>query len=98
MEFHIAESALADLQSIRDYYQAEAAPYAAEKLIRHIVEKFALLKSHPDIGRVVPEFYLPYIKEIIFPPFRLVYFRQQNALTLIRVWRSERLLVLPDLK
>ncbi|MEO5344581.1 MAG: type II toxin-antitoxin system RelE/ParE family toxin, partial [Gammaproteobacteria bacterium SHHR-1] len=32
----------------------------------------------------------------IHPPFRIVYLRNPSKINLIRVWRSERLLMLPD--
>ena len=40
-----AESALADLESIRDWYA-----------------------DHPDMGRIVPEFDQPFLRELIRPP------------------------------
>jgi hypothetical protein len=34
------------------------------------------------------------IREIIHPPFRIVYMRHTSVVNLVRVWRSERLLQL----
>ncbi len=36
------------------------------------------------------------IRELIHPPFRVVYLREFDSIHLIRVWRSERILRLPD--
>ena len=36
------------------------------------------------------------IRELLFPPFRIVYRREATRVRIVRVWRSERLLVLPD--
>jgi toxin ParE1/3/4 len=44
---------------------------------------------------LVPEFNLANLKELIRPPFRIVYRRDQDKVRILRVWRSERLLVLP---
>ena len=49
----------------------------------------------PMIGRIVPEFEQSHIRELIHPPFRIVYMLTPDALVVIRVWRSERLLKLP---
>jgi toxin ParE1/3/4 len=52
--------------------------------------------DHPDIGRIVPEFNQPSIREIIHPPFRIVYLRELEVIKVIRIWRRERLLALPN--
>jgi plasmid stabilization system protein ParE len=54
------------------------------------------LCENPDIGRVVPEFGVEKIRELIHPPYRIVYLREQKAIHVTRVWRSERLLALPE--
>lgn len=61
-----------------------------------ILERLQTLLLHPDSGRKVPEFEQDQIREIIFPPFRLVYLRSSDEISLVRVWRSERLLLLPE--
>jgi len=54
-----------------------------------------VLADHPDIGRVVPEFDQPFLRELIHPPFRIVYRRDPFRVRIVRVWRSARLLRLP---
>jgi len=46
--------------------------------------------------RVVPEFETPWLRELELPPFRIVYRRDEAVVTVVRVWRSERLMD-PDL-
>ena len=46
-------------------------------------------------GRVVPEFDQPFLRELIHPPFRIVYRREPKRIRVVRVRRSERLLCLP---
>ncbi|HEX9796185.1 MAG TPA: type II toxin-antitoxin system RelE/ParE family toxin, partial [Anaerolineales bacterium] len=60
------------------------------------VKSDRLLAGHPDAGRVVPELNQTPIRELIHPPFRVVYLRQASIVTLIRVWRSERVLEMPE--
>lgn len=44
---------------------------------------------------MVPEFNTETIRELIHKPFRVVYFRESTSIFVVRVWRSERELVLP---
>ncbi len=65
-------------------------PHVGERLIEQILQDMELLGHQPDRGRVVPEFELEYLREIIRPPFRIVYRRDRNRVRIVRVWRSER--------
>jgi plasmid stabilization system protein ParE len=48
------------------------------------------------MGRVVPEFELDFLRELIRPPFRIVCRRDSNRIRIVRIWRSERMLVMPE--
>src|SRR5690554_5510438 len=95
MDLCIAQSALEDLQAIQKYYAEQDVPHVGDEYVAAILEHSALLKRHPDAGRIVPEFNQDYIRELIHPPFRVVYLRQPAEVVVIRVWRSERQLQLP---
>ncbi len=92
MKISVSNSAVNDLESIKEHYKDEGAPHIGDRFVREIIAHFEHLSDHPDLGRIVPEFQIPHIREIIHPPFRVVYFRDTNAISVIRVWRSERLL------
>ncbi|MHB8741755.1 MAG: type II toxin-antitoxin system RelE/ParE family toxin [Sulfuricaulis sp.] len=92
-----AESALTDLEALRAWYAEQGAPDVGTKLIAEIFQRINTLTSHPDIGRVVPEFGQDFLRELIQPPFRIVYRHQPTQVQVVRIWRSERLLRLtPD--
>lgn len=91
-----AESALTDLESIRAWYAEQGVPDVGERLIGEIVASIQALADHPDAGRVVPEFDQPFLRELIRPPFRIVYRRDPKHVRVVRVWRSERLLDVPE--
>jgi plasmid stabilization system protein ParE len=59
---------------------------------RRFLRRVEDLAHHPDIGRVVPEFEQPVLRDLIQPPFRVVYRREPERVRVVRVWRSERLL------
>lgn len=96
MELRIAQSALEDLQAIQEYYRAQDVPYIGDEYVTAILGHCEMLQRHPDAGRVVPEFNLDQVRELIHSPFRVVYLRQATEVVLIRVWRSERQLELPE--
>lgn len=91
----ISASALTDLERLRHWYAQQDVPEIGERLVSEILERFELLREHPEMGRIVPEFNQPAIRELIHPPFRIVYRREIAGVQLVRVWRSERLLRLP---
>ena len=91
----ISESALTDLERLRDWYVQQGVPEIGERFLSEILERIEQLREHPEMGRVVPEFNQPAIRELIHPPFRIVYRREEARVQLVRVWRSERLLQFP---
>lgn len=91
----ISESALTDLGRLRDWYTQQGVPEIGERFTSEILERFEQLREHPEMGRMVPEFNQPAIRELIHPPFRIVYRRERAGVKIVRVWRSERLLRLP---
>ena len=96
MELRIAQSALEGLQAIQEYYREQDVPHIGDDFVAAILEHCGMLQIHPDAGRFVPEFKLDHIRELIHAPFRVVYLRQAKEVVLIRVWRSERQLELPE--
>ena len=90
-----AESAVADLEEIKRWYAEQDVSDVGDRLISEIFERVETLRDHPDIGRVVPEFDQPFLRELVHPPFRIVYRREPKHVQIVRVWRSERLLQLP---
>lgn len=96
MELRIAQSALEDLQAIQGYYTEQGVPHIGGEFVIAILGHCEMLLLHPDAGRVVPEFNQVHLGELIHVPFRVVYLRQAEEIVLIRVWRSERQLELPE--
>ncbi len=90
-----ADSAVSDLQEILAYYEEQSVPDVGKRLVAEIIADIELLEKQPDMGRMVPEFELEYLRELIRPPFRIVYRRDKKRVRIVRVWRSERLLKMP---
>jgi plasmid stabilization system protein ParE len=91
----LAESAIQDLTDIREYYQEQEVPEVGDRFVKEIISSVEELAIHPDRGRIVPEFNRPQLRELIHPPFRIVYRRYKEKISVVRVWRNERLMRLP---
>jgi len=96
VKIFISNSAFSDLENIKSHYEGEGVSYIGEQYVVSIIDHIQTLSKNPDIGRKVPEFDEEKIREPIHSPFRIVYLREENSIHVIRVWRSERLLVLPE--
>lgn len=96
MKISFSKSAIEDLKGINEYYLEQGVPQIGQDFVASIVEQVETLSSHPHIGRVVPEFSDESIRELIHSPFRVVYLSEPKSIKVIRVWRSERLLKLPE--
>jgi toxin ParE1/3/4 len=90
VKVQFAQSAVTDLRSILEYYEKEGVPQTGLRLVKEIIKKSERLGKYPDSGRVVPEFGVAFLREVIYPPFRLVYRRDLEMISIVRVWRSER--------
>ncbi len=95
MKVRLTESAINDLQELLLYYEEQLAPQAGQRFVTEILDRIDTLIDNPDIGRTVPEFSTDNIRELIHKPFRVVYLRESSIISIVRVWRSERILELP---
>ena len=74
------------------WYAAQGVREVGDRLVAEVFQQVELLVGHSDKGRVVPEFDQPFLRELIHPPFRIVYRRDPAQIRIARVWRSEHLL------
>ncbi|OJW71055.1 MAG: hypothetical protein BGO59_32710 [Spirosoma sp. 48-14] len=64
--------AIEDLDAIGEYH-AHYSPSYANHLQDSIIAKADLLRHQPEMGRKVPEFDLPHLRELIHQSYRIVY-------------------------
>jgi plasmid stabilization system protein ParE len=87
-----AVSAFDDLEAIRVWYRdQQQVSEVGDRLVKEIISQIERFAESPESGRIVPEFNIENLREIIFAPFRIVYRIDGNKIKIIRVWRSERL-------
>ncbi len=95
MKIRFAESAVCDLENIREWYAGQGVPEVGLRFVSEIFHQVEQLAHHPEKGRVVPEFGQRFLRELIHTPFRIVYKLDAKTIRVVRIWRSERLLHLP---
>jgi addiction module RelE/StbE family toxin len=66
------ELAVDDLKLIHEYISKDSKRYA-DRFIEKIIERVDQLEHFPKSGRVVPEFDLPTIRELIDGNYRIIY-------------------------
>ena len=96
VDISFAASAVSDLEEVRIWYADQGVPDVGTRLIGEIFQRIKTLETHPELGRIVPEFDQSYLRELIQAPFRIIYRRDPDKVRIVRIWRSERLIRLPN--
>jgi toxin ParE1/3/4 len=86
-----SEIALGDLESAVGYVGADY-PERGIQFGDSLVEFAEALGTFPLMGRVVPEFRRKNVRELILPPYRIVYHVDdaESYVVIVRVWHSAR--------
>lgn len=61
-----------DVRNIRDYIAQSSAVYGQHMATR-LIDRTDLLADHPAAGRRVPEYDDPDVRELVEPPYRIIY-------------------------
>ncbi len=83
------EPAVADLEEIGQFISKDNPP-AAEKVGSKIIREAENVAAFPRLGRIVPEFGNPQIREIISQSYRVIYkFDEEGDLVaILRIWHG----------
>lgn len=87
----IAPRAIEDLKDIVFYISPDR-PEAAQRLAFALIDRTKALADLPFMGRVVPEFGDPMIRELILQPYRIVYRidETRRRIGVARFWHGHR--------
>jgi toxin ParE1/3/4 len=66
------ERAQNDLAAIQAFVSQDS-PHAARVVVRRLIAAAARLREFPQSGRQVPELKRPSTREVVLPPYRIVY-------------------------
>jgi toxin ParE1/3/4 len=87
----IAPSAQTDLSEIVAYI-ARQNPDAALRLGAALIDRAERLARFPELGRMVPEFATPNLRELPYKSFRIIYRvrNKQRLIEIVRFWHAAR--------
>ncbi len=83
--------AIEDLQAIPEEVSRHSVVYA-DLVLARLVSGPERLVQFPELGRMVPEFALPNLRELIIRPYRVDYRLQGDVVEIVTVFHSARLL------
>ncbi len=86
-----APQATDDLQSIHDFIARDSPRYAT-LVVEKIIAAVDILEQFPLAGRKVPEDPRDDLRELVRPPYRIVYRVVGEAVHIATVFRSSRLI------
>jgi addiction module RelE/StbE family toxin len=85
-------NALENLDDIGSYIEKDSMKYA-KIVVKSLFTSTNLLKRHPRLGRMVPEFDNPNIRELIKGSYRIIYrIVDEKHIDVVTVYHSARLL------
>ena len=87
--------AVADLEAIREHIAYDSSLYAG-LMVSRLVAAPGRLIQFPELGRVVPEFREPDLRELIVRPYRIVYRLRGEFVEIATVFHAARMF--PDLR
>ncbi len=85
------EPALLDLDGIAEYIALDD-PLAASRYVQRVFDRVERLEAHPQSGKRPPELKRTPYREVVVPPCRIFYRVEAEAVFILYVMRSERLL------
>ena len=93
MDFKVflSSDALSDLERIVAYIALDDVG-AAKRMGNQLLDAAMSLTTFPERGRMVPEFLRPYLREIVFRSYRIIYRvnSADNSLEIVRFWHGAR--------
>ncbi len=81
--------ALEELDDIANYISKDSPKYA-QILVKQIYEMVGHLKQFPKLGRKVPEYGDPELREILFKTYRIIYLVKKEHLEIISIIHGSR--------
>ena len=85
--------ALEELDDIANYISKDSPKYA-QILVKQIYEMVSHLKQYPKLGRKVPEYGDPELREILYNTYRIIYLIKKEHLEIISIIHGSRKLTL----
>lgn len=89
MRIKWTEPALEDALAIQNYIKRDS-PYYAQAFIEKLMTRVELLETPPMMGRIVPEYQMEHLREIVFHTFRIIYSVTDDAVFILTIIHGAR--------
>ena len=78
-------------------YIAKDKPSAAENWVNTVFSKVALLKSSPEIGRIVPDIKNDRFRELIYGNYRIIYRIEKKQISILTIRHGKQILPIDEI-
>lgn len=85
------DNAISQLIGIYDYIARDSAFYA-QRMVDRLTRRSQQIGDFPESGRLVPEYEMPDIRELIEKPYRIIYRVMANQIDILSVVHGAQLL------
>ncbi len=89
MKVHWTDTAQGHLNSIHEYIARDSAEYALRTVDR-LTRRSQLIVTFPFAGRVVPEYQIDQLREVIEGPYRIIYYIKPHQVDVIAIIHGAR--------
>ena len=83
------DAALGQLESIRDYF-ARTSPEYAQRLVERLVNRSERIAAFPRSGRMVPEYEIDDVRQVIEGPYRIIYLIKEDQIEILALIHTSR--------
>ncbi len=81
--------ALNQIEAIRDYLSRTSPDYA-RRVVERLVNRSEQIASFPRSGRIVPEYEIDEVREVIESSYRLIYLIKEDQVEILAVIHTSR--------
>jgi addiction module RelE/StbE family toxin len=89
MEIEWSFRARTDIQELHAYISKDS-PYYARQFVERILGAVDILRSHPQIGRILPEANRENMRELLVNNYRIIYLLKPNQVFIVTVIHGSR--------
>ena len=90
---HWSKQSVDDLEAIHSFIARDSETYAL-RVIKSLIDAVEQIAAFPGSGRPIPERPETDLRELIRPPYRIIYRAAANQVEIVTVFHSSRLLEL----
>ena len=87
MKVHWTDTALRHLDAIHAYIAGSSTQYA-DGIVDRLTRRSIQIAAFPESGRMVPEFDVDDVREVIENPYRIIYRLKQDQVDILAVFHS----------